>query len=573
MLDRFAIAGALREISALMALQGGKRFHARAYERGAQALEATQLAVGELVREGRLQELPGIGAALASVITELNETGSSRMLERLRAALPEGVLELSQVPGMTMRRIRILQEALGIQGVADLEAACREGRVRELKGFGAKTEQRLLQGIASWKNRGEVLLLHHADREAEGLVAFARSVHGVVAAELAGPQRRRCETVDRLAVAVAAVPADQARVLDELTRYPPAVAVPFRTAPGCELRLASGVVVDIGVAPESRHAALLLAMTGSREHLAQLGEHAGTLGMELREGLLFRDGHPLPASDEAAIYRQLGLPLLPPETREGQGEIAAALAGSLPAQLLREEDVAGMVHCHTDWSDGRHTIEQMARAADAMGLQYLTITDHSPTAHYAGGLSVDRLRRQWDEIERVQPQVSVRLLRGTESDILPDGSLDFPDHILEQLDVVIASIHNRHQMDRDQMTERLCTMMRLPWFKIWGHALGRYVQSRPPIECDMDAVLDAAAGSRVAIEVNGDPHRLDLEPRWQRQAARRGIPFVVSSDAHSTGQLANVRYAVAMARRGWLSREQVLNTRTTSEFMAAVRPA
>jgi DNA polymerase (family 10) len=232
-----------------------------------------------------------------------------------------------------------------------------------------------------------------------------------------------------------------------------------------------------------------------------------------------------------------------------------------------------MVHCHTDWSDGRNTVEEMARAADAMGLQYLTITDHSPTAHYAGGLTVDRLRQQWDEIERVQPLVQVRLLRGTESDILPDGSLDFPDDILDQLDVVIASIHNRNGMDRKQMTQRLCTMLRLPQFKIWGHALGRYVRSRPPIECDMDAVLDAAAESRVAIEVNGDPHRLDLEPRWQREAARRGIPFVVSSDAHSTGQLHNVRYAVAMARRGWLGPAQVLNTRGAADFAAAVRPA
>jgi DNA polymerase (family X) len=281
----------------------------------------------------------------------------------------------------------------------------------------------------------------------------------------------------------------------------------------------------------------------------------------------------LPAETEADVYRHLGLPYIPPELREGQGEIEAARAGTLPDDLLAAEDVRGFVHCHTVYSDGRHTIEEMARAADGLGMEYLTITDHSPTASYAGGLTVDRLRTQWDEIARVQESVSVRLLRGTESDILASGALDYPDAVLEQLDIVIASVHARYRMDADRMTERLRRAMSLPCFKVWGHALGRLLLSRPPIECRVEEVLDTVQSARAAVEINGDPRRLDLAPRWIPAARARGIPFVVSTDAHSVGELANLRYGVAMARRGGVRRGEVLNTLGATAFARAVAPA
>jgi DNA polymerase (family 10) len=252
--------------------------------------------------------------------------------------------------------------------------------------------------------------------------------------------------------------------------------------------------------------------------------------------------------------------------------VERAERGLLPA-LLTRDDLRGAVHCHTDASDGRHTLEQMARAAEAMGLRYLTVTDHSAAAFYANGLSPERLARQWEEIARVQERVSVRLLRGVECDILEDGSLDCPPDVLERLDVVVASIHQRHRMDRARMTKRLVAAMRQPWFKVWGHGLGRYVLRRPPIDCDMDAVLDAIAGSRAAIEINGDPHRLDLEPAWLREARLRGIRFVASCDAHSTRGLHNLRFAVDMARRAGLGRTDVLNTLPAEAFAAEVRPA
>ena len=241
--------------------------------------------------------------------------------------------------------------------------------------------------------------------------------------------------------------------------------------------------------------------------------------------------------------------------------------------LVTVDDIQGMVHCHTTYSDGKHSVEEMARAAEAMGMKYITITDHSPTAFYAGGVTLDRLQRQWDEIAEVQEKVKVKLLRGTESDIVANGRLDYPDKILEQFDVIVASIHSRYKMDSAKMTKRIVTAMREPVFKIWGHALGRLIQRRPPFECDVEQILDVIAESRAAIELNGDPFRLDMEPRLVREAKKRKIKFVISVDAHSTGALHNLKYGVGMARRAWLRKADVLNTLSTAKFTKAVRPA
>ena len=322
--------------------------------------------------------------------------------------------------------------------------------------------------------------------------------------------------------------------------------------------------------------ALLHALTGSERHRARLGERARALGLALDDAGLVRtkDGRRQPIDTEADLYRILELPYLPPEARDDEIDLETAATRCGADGLVQESDIRGMVHCHTTYSDGADTVEVMARAAQAMGMRYMTITDHSPTASYAGGLTLDRLRRQWDEIAKAQERVKgLTILRGTESDILADGRLDYPDAVLEQLDVVIASIHNRHRMDEAQMTRRLVRAMRDPHFKIWGHAVGRYVLRRPPIACRMEEVLDAAAESRVAIEVNGNPNRLDMEPRWQREALRRGLRFVVSTDAHSVAELQHLRFGIAMARRGLLRAADVLNTLPVREFRRAVKPA
>ena len=340
------------------------------------------------------------------------------------------------------------------------------------------------------------------------------------------------------------------------------------------VRLASGLQVDLRVAPPADFATLLHHLTGSKGHHVGLRGLARERGFTLSEWGLERldGGAKVPIPSEAALYDALGLPFVPPELREGAGELEAARDGTLPADLVRLEDVRGLVHCHTTWSDGRASLEEMALAADALGVEYLTVTDHSRSAGYAGGLDVDRLRRQWDELARVQERVRVRLLRGTESDVLEDGALDYPDEVLEQLDVVVASVHSRMRMGEDEMTRRLVACMSLPVFKIWGHALGRLLLDREPFACRVEEVLDALAASRGAVEVNGDPRRLELEPRWLRAATARRIPVVLSVDAHSVRDLAYLRWAVATARRGWVRTGEVLNTLPVEAFRAAVRP-
>jgi len=569
-LDRFSVARALREIASLMQVEGANPFKVRAYERGARALEGMPEDLGTLVREGRLTSVPGIGSALAATITELFQTGRSPQLDRLREKLPPGVIELGQV--LSVSKIGALHRALGISSLADLEAAARAGRLRDVKGFGVKTEQKILADIEALHTRGTETLLHEATREGEALLAHLRASPAVARAEIAGALRRRRETIDRLVAVAAAEKGKTEDALDHAARYPASVTVLERDAARIVMRLPDGLNAEVHVPPPPRFATAWHRLTGSEGHLAKLAVVAEARGLQMDEDGLTRGGRRVSLKDEADIYRELELPFIEPELREDEGEVEAAVTGTLPTDLLRVEDVQGLVHCHTHYSDGKNSVEEMARGADALGMKYMTITDHSPTAFYANGLPLDRLKRQWEDIAKAQEKVKVRLLRGTESDILADGSLDYPDEVLGQLDVIVASVHNRHKMDADQMTRRIVAAMRRPQFKIWGHALGRYVLTRPPFAVHMEKILDAVAESRAAIEINGDPHRLDMEPRWVRMARTRSIPFVISTDAHSVNALRNVRWGVDMARRGWLTKAEVLNTRGVDEFRQAVRP-
>jgi DNA polymerase (family 10) len=357
--------------------------------------------------------------------------------------------------------------------------------------------------------------------------------------------------VDRVAIAVATTAPSAARA--RLGAHPLVVSI---TDDGPDLaiaRLASGLLCELHLAPPARFGAALIRATGSPGHVDALG--------------------PLPdGAEEAEVYAALGLPWLPPEVRDGTDELAAARAGDDFADLIAVADVRGAVHCHTVYSDGKNTVEEMVRAAEARGLGFITITDHPQTASYAGGLTEDRMREQWAEIAEVQKKVGIRILRGTESDILRDGALDYPDLLLRELDVVIASIHNRYKLDEDGMTRRVVAAMRRPVFKIWGHALGRMMPSRPPIEVRFDEILDAVAEGPAAIEINGDPHRLDLDPERARRARARGIRFVISTDAHSTRQLDYVEAACGIARRARIRRSEVLNTLSPEEFARAVKP-
>ncbi|HKR12845.1 MAG TPA: PHP domain-containing protein [Pyrinomonadaceae bacterium] len=554
-LDKFGVAAALQEIARLMDLKGGQyRFKAKAYNAGARSIQA----VGDLdrlVRKNLLTTVPRIGGALASQITQLYLTGESSVLNELRTEFPVGVVELSSVPGLSLSKVQLLHDELGITSVAELKAAAEAGKLRELKGFGAKTEQRLLESISAQKEKPKQRLhLHHALSTAEQVIEYAQTFRGLVDISAAGSLRRWKETVGTIEIVASTKQPDA--LLDHFKQFPQIVSSESPEPNNCTAQFVDGARVSFTAVMPAEFAVTLFLKTGSEDHLKHLPQ------VEFAK---------IPKTEEA-IYARLRMQYVPPELRENAGEIEAALAGKLPEDLVTLDDVKGMVHCHTTYSDGKHTLESMVRSAEAMGMKYITITDHSPTAFYAGGVKLDDLRRQWDEIDELQDQVKIKILRGTESDILADGRLDYPDDILEQFDVIVASIHSRYKMNGEKMTERIVAAMRQPVFKIWGHALGRLIERRPPFDCDVERILDVIAESKAAIEINGDPYRLDMEPRWVREARKRKIKFMISVDAHSVGAMNNVKFGVAMARRGWVRRAEVLNTLNVGAFQKAVRP-
>jgi DNA polymerase (family 10) len=567
--DPASIALALEEIASLLQLSG-EGYKSRAYSRGALIVAALGSDLGLLIREEQLTAVEGIGPSLSRQITELWNTGRSYLLTRLQETYPEGSAELANLPGITPRRMQALREALGVHTLDALRDACLNQRVRTLRGFGEKTERRFLEAIEAVahtpKERVRMVLadaLHLVSRLERQLVG-----HGCVSALwLAGTARRGQEVVAQ--VDLVAVDARPPALYDQLARSMLLVRIDRERGTAAT---PEGVPVVLHLAEKSFAGSTLFTTTGSDEHVTALIARAHERNMSLdANGLRTASGERSDASgDEAAIYKTLELDYAPPELRETT-RLAAAGSGEFDG-LVDQSDVRGMVHCHTVYSDGKNSIEDMARAAEALGMDYITITDHSPSAHYAGGVDLERLARQWDEIAEVQERVKIRILRGTESDILIDGALDYPDAVLERFDVIIASIHGRFKLDRTAMTERLVRAMGVPIFKIWGHALGRLLLQRDPIDCDVDAVLSTLASAPGAIELNGDPYRMDLPPEWIPAARALQIPFVLSVDAHSTAGLGALKYAVQMARRGGLQRSEVLNTSAADVFAARVRP-
>jgi len=590
--DKYAIAAALQEIGTLLELKGGEYFKARAYKLGSRSIAEVSEDLGKLIKENRLTFVKGIGFALAKQIEQLYTTGESSMLNELRAQMPPGVFELSRVRGLTVKKVEQLQSALGITTVAELKAAAEAGKLREIKGFTAKTEARILEAISGSKEHKEEqrVHIHHALRAAERVLDYLKTSRALIKADIAGELRRWAETVSEVVIVASAK--NPKTLIDHFVRFPMVVRTAEESRAHAVVQLSEGFRATLLAVKPEQFAVALLNATGSGSHLGKLEQIAARKGIKLLgleagvARLRLADRRATPASkqrgrslkplalmkDEAGIYRKLGMQYVPPELREDLGEVEAAQRKKLPEDLVTTADIRGMVHCHTTYSDGKHSIEQMVFAAEALGMKYITITDHSPTAFYAGGVKIDRLQRQWEEIDEVQTRTRIKILKGTESDIVADGSLDYPDWILEQFDVIVASIHARYKMDSTKMTQRIVKAMREPVFKIWGHALGRLIQKRPPFDCDVEKILDVIAESRAAIEINGDPYRLDMAPQWLREARKRKIKFVVSVDAHSTGALHNVKFGIGTARRAGITRREVLNTLPVKAFSKAVRP-
>ena len=566
-MDPRSTAHVLAQIADLLELRGENRFKSRAYRTAARAVLALP---GDdlrpLLRSGELAAVAGIGPATLGVIGELVERGESPYLERLRAETPEGLQELTRVPGLSTAKVHALHEALGLTSVEELERAAHDGRLSSVKGFGPKTAERILKGIAQLHATGGYVLYPRAAAEAAILLESVRSHPGVARAEVAGSVRRRREIVrDVDIVAACALPEEVAASIARL----PAVRTATHVGRGSvAIVFVDGARLDLHCVTPPSFAVALWRATGSDAHVREVTARARSRGLALEgDALVAGDGVPLALPDEARLYAALGMQYVEPELREGMGEVEAAARGTLP-RLLEERDIRGVLHCHSTFSDGKASIAEMAQAARERGWEYIGISDHSQAAFYAGGLTPERVVQQHAEIDRVNEAMHpFRVLKGVEADILDDGALDYGPDVLDRFDFVIGSVHSRFAMDEARMTARVLRALDDPRLTILGHPTGRLLLAREPYALDVPAVLERAAERGVAVELNADPHRLDLDWRNCHLARERGVTVEIGPDAHSTRGLDYTSIGVGIARKGWLGADDVLNTRSAEEVM------
>lgn len=559
------IAATFTEIADLLEIEQANPFRIRAYRNAARI-------VGELGREVRamvergddLTDLPGIGDDLAGKMQEIVDTGRCRALDKLHAELPPAITELLHVPGLGPKRVRMLWHELDVHTLEQLARAARDGRIRDLPGFGAKTEANILHAAEAHLSAARRIKLGTAAQYAFSLVAWLSSTPGVVRVEMAGSYRRCRETVGDLDILVIAA-ADSA-VMARFAAYDEVAEVLSQGTTRASVRLKSGLQVDLRVVEEAAYGAALCYFTGSKAHNIALRRMAQEHGLKLNEYGVFRGSQRIAGDSEESVYRALGLPWIAPELREDRGEIAAALGNRLP-HLIELGDLRGDLHAHTKATDGHHSLEEMALAAKALGLTYLAITEHSRRLAMAHGLDPRRLAAQCDAIDRLNEKLDgIVLLKGIEVDILEDGNLDLPDAALHPLDLVVGAVHSRFDLPRVRQTDRILRAMDHPCFTLLAHPTGRVIESRPPYDADMLRIIRHARQRGCFLELNAHPERLDLLDTHCLLAKEEGVLVAISSDAHSRDDLVNLRLGIGQARRGWLEAGDVLNTRPLPEL-------
>jgi DNA polymerase (family 10) len=565
-MTRDALVRTLRETAALLELEGANVFRVRAYENAARTFEGLTEEPQELLEQGRLGEIAGVGPGMAQAVAELIHTGRLTLHDELRSRYPAGLLDLFRVDGLGPKRIRVLHQELGIGSPAELERACRDGRVASLKGFGAKSQAKILESLATLGRFRERHLLSEALPVARTLLAHLCSHSRVVRADVAGSLRRWRETIGDLDFVAAVAPDDRDAVADHFAAAPGAQGVEVRGETKMQIRLAGGMAADLRMVADDEYASALHHFTGSKEHNVELRTRAKQKGITVNEYGLFRGEERVAVRDEEELFARLGLRWIPPEMREGMGELDLAGRGPLP-DLVTLADLRGTLHVHTTWSDGTASLAEMANAAGRLGWEYLGIADHSRSAAYAGGLSPERVREQWAEIDAWNAAGKTpRLFKGSEVDILADGGLDFDDELLRGFDFVVASVHSRFKLTRAEQTARVVRAVSHPCVTFLGHPTGRLLLARDGYEIDLEAVLDAAEAHGVIVELNASPHRLDLDWRFLRGLLARGGRTSIHPDAHSPQGLADVEFGVGVARKAGATANDVLNARTAEQL-------
>ncbi len=567
------VARIFETLADLLEIQEANPFRVRAYRNASRTVEGLTDSLASIIEDPdrTLDELPGIGKDLAGKIKTILETNTLPQLEELKAKIPPGVVQMLNLPGIGPKKVAVMFRELKVQTLEDLRAACENGQVSALKGFGKKTEQTILENIDSVAAAEQRFYLSDAIQAGEAIVASLLELNSVTQADLAGSSRRRKETAGDLDVL--AIADDSAEPMDHLAEHELVAQVLQRGPTKMRVRLHLGIELDLRVVPKESYGAALVYFTGSKEHNIVLRKRAQERKLKLNEYGIFPEGKDKskPASTEEAVYKLLDLPWIPPELREDRGEFDAAESDKLP-ELVEVDDIRGDLHMHTTASDGKNSILEMAEAAKKLGRKYIAITDHSKRVSMANGLDAKRLREHWKDIDKANDEIKgIEIWKGIECDILEDATLDLPDDVLAEADWVIAVLHYGLKQPKDQINKRLLAAIQNPHVHCIGHPTGRLLLRRPGAEMDFHDILKAAADHGVLMEINASPERLDLSDVQAQAAADMGIPIVIDTDAHSTAGFNTMKYGVYQARRAGLEKEHIANTRTPKQFRKLLR--
>ena len=563
-LDRTQVVKTLHFMADLLDLESDNPFRSRSFRSGARALEGLEGDLSKLVKAGELTSVKGVGESIAGIIADLVTTGETARLEELHAAVPAGVRAMLDVPGLGPKKIRVIWKDMGLDDLDALTEACSEGRLASFKGFGPRTEEKILQGIDYIRSVSGMFLRAECEQVVAELLEYMKGCAAVRRVEIAGSYRRAKEVMKDLDLVVST--ADPAAVVDHICAWDEEAEIIARGESKTSLRCPGGLGVDFRMVEEFQLPFALCHFTGSKEHNTALRALAKKQGLKLNEYGIFRGDELIECASEEDIHRVLGLDFIHPELRENFGEVEQAADSSLP-ELVEEKDIRGLVHLHTEYSDGEASIEQMVEAARDQGLSYMGVTDHSQSAFYAGGLKPEDVKRQHEEIDRLNTSLKdFRIFKGIESDILADGSLDYEDDVLELFDFVIASLHSSFNQPLEEMTERVLRAISNPYTTMLGHVTTRLLLRRDGVALDMERVLSAASEEGVVVEVNANPRRLDLDWRHGPRARELGVLTSVNPDAHTIAGVADIRFGVGIARKAGFEAERVVNTLDAASF-------
>ncbi len=570
-MDKNRVAAILDEIGTLLEIQGENAFRCNAYHNAARAVEQLEEDLGTLVRENRLTSVPGIGETLRDKITTLVTTGALPFYEKLREKTPPGLFDILRIQGLGPKRVKTLYDKLKVDSLDKLAEACEQGRVAELRGFGEKTQQKIIEGIQFLRQMGQRVRIDQAETLALRLLDGLRQAPGVIRMELCGSLRRRRETVKDIDILISSD--DPAPIMEHFVSLPGVAQVIAHGETKSSVIVGVGRVMmnaDLRIVDDTQFPFALHYFTGSKEHNIAMRVRAQQKGLKLNEYELAGGDRRMSCRDEADLFKSLDLTYIAPELRENSGEMDAAADGELP-NLVVAGDIAGVFHCHTTYSDGGNSVEEMALAAKELGLKYFGFADHSQSLTVANGLSPQRVRQQQAEIDSVQARLKgFKLFKGIECDILADGSLDFDDDVLASFDYVVASVHSHFKQPREEMTARILKAIRNPYVTMLGHATGRLLLKREGYQVDLEAVLQTAAQTGTLMEINAHPARLDIDWIHCKRAKSLGVKVVINPDAHGTDEIALYRYGVDVARRGWLEKGDVFNTKSAADVTKAL---